>query len=390
MILNCGEALIDMLPRTTSEGENSFAPHAGGAVFNTAIALGRLGVPSGFFAGLSDDLFGTILQDSLATSHVSSTLCPISDAPTTLAFVTLTDGQAKYAFYDENTALRNLNASNLPDLTDDVSALFFGGISLVYGECAKAYEALIVRESSARVTMIDPNIRPSFIRDEASYRARLKTMISHADIVKLSDEDLVWLEGEGWRRVDPTSWVAPSRVEGGLEAAVDYEGSFLEDSPFSAHNFKWLDGIREKMDAMQYGWRRWILGYDSESQAGLLKSVLDKMSSIPLAALVGALFLGIFLLWFVMLGLGRRQNYEAYEHQLYRKFCKRLEKHGVLREPQQTPYEFALIASRKLPSRAAAIQDFSSLYQQLCYVPRNGAGRDEPHQKMRRLLREIS
>ena len=197
MILNCGEALIDMLPRTTSEGENSFAPHAGGAVFNTAIALGRLGVPSGFFAGLSDDLFGTILQDSLATSHVSSTLCPISDAPTTLAFVTLTDGQAKYAFYDENTALRNLNASNLPDLTDDVSALFFGGISLVYGDCAKAYEALIVRESSARVTMIDPNIRPSFIRDEASYRARLETMISHADIVKLSDEDLVWLEGEG-------------------------------------------------------------------------------------------------------------------------------------------------------------------------------------------------
>ncbi len=200
----------------------------------------------------------------------------------------------------------------------------------------------------------------------------------------------VWLEGEGWRRVDPTSRVAPSRVEGGLEAAVEYEGSFLEGNPFSARNFKWLDGIRKKMDSIQYGWRRWILGYDSESQAGLLKSVLDKMSSIPLAALVGALFLGIFLLWFVMLGLGRRQNYEAYEHQLYRKFCKRLEKHGVLREPQQTPYEFALIASKKLPSRAAAIQDFSSLYQQLCYVPRNGAGRDEPHQKMRRLLREIS
>jgi len=199
----------------------------------------------------------------------------------------------------------------------------------------------------------------------------------------------VWLEGEGWRRVDPTSYVAPSRVEGGLEAAVEYEGSFLEGNPFSARNFKWLDGIREKMDSVQYGWRRWILGYDSESQTSLLKSVLDKMSSVPLAALVGVLFLGIFLLWFVMLGLGRRQTYEAYEHQLYRKFCKRLEKHGVLREPQQTPHEFALIASEKLPDKAVAIKSFSSLYQQLCYVP-GGGERGEPHQKMRKLLRELA
>lgn len=42
MILCCGEALIDMLPRETTRGENGFAPYAGGAIFNTAIALGRL------------------------------------------------------------------------------------------------------------------------------------------------------------------------------------------------------------------------------------------------------------------------------------------------------------------------------------------------------------
>ena len=49
MILCCGEALIDMLPRTTTAGEPAFAPYVGGAVFNTAIALGRLGAPAGFF-----------------------------------------------------------------------------------------------------------------------------------------------------------------------------------------------------------------------------------------------------------------------------------------------------------------------------------------------------
>lgn len=195
-ILCCGEALIDMLPRETAAGESAFAPHAGGAVFNTAIALGRLGADAGFFAGLSEDLFGTLLQDQLAASKVSSDLCPVVDAPTTLAFVTLVDGQARYAFYDENTALRGLSADALPAL-DGVEALFFGGISLVYGECAAAYEAQMLGAAASCVTMIDPNIRPSFIRDEAGYRARLARMIAVADIVKLSDEDLHWLEGDG-------------------------------------------------------------------------------------------------------------------------------------------------------------------------------------------------
>jgi len=197
MILSCGEALIDMLPRTTAAGESAFAPYPGGAVFNTAIALGRLGAPAGFFSGLSSDLFGEILQQALAASHVDASAAVISARPTTLAFVKLVDGQATYAFYDENTAMRMLTAADLPVLPEDVSALFFGGISLVGEPCGAAYEALMAREAPHRVTMIDPNIRPSFITDEPAYRARIARMIAMADIVKLSDEDLHWLEGDG-------------------------------------------------------------------------------------------------------------------------------------------------------------------------------------------------
>ena len=196
MILACGEALIDMLPRTTTEGGDAFAPHAGGAVFNTAIALGRLGVPAGFLCGLSDDLFGDILRDTLRASQVDAALSPTYDRPTTLAFVKLVEGQATYAFYDENTAMRALTEADLPDV-GDAEALFFGGISLVGGACGDAYEALMLREAGRRVTMIDPNIRPSFIRDEAAYRARVTRMMAVADIVKLSDEDLHWLMGDG-------------------------------------------------------------------------------------------------------------------------------------------------------------------------------------------------
>lgn len=195
MILCSGEALIDMLPRQSKAGEQAFAPYAGGAVFNTAIALGRLDVPVGFFSGISTDLFGEILTANLAGSGVDSSFAARSDRPTTLAFVTLTNGHASYAFYDENTAGRMLSEADLPALDDTVKAMFFGGISLVVEPCAAAYEALMKREAANRVTMIDPNIRPGFIRDEAAYRARIARMLALADIVKLSDEDLSWLAG---------------------------------------------------------------------------------------------------------------------------------------------------------------------------------------------------
>ncbi|RGP38952.1 carbohydrate kinase family protein [Pseudotabrizicola alkalilacus] len=198
MILSCGEALIDMLPRTSTQGEACFAPYAGGAVFNTAIALGRLGTPSAFFSGVSTDMLGDILADTLTASQVDTQYLARSDRPTTVAFVKLVNGQATYAFYDEATAGRMLSPGQLPTLPDTVSTLFFGGISLVNDPAASTYEALQAREAAARVTMIDPNIRPGFIAGkEAEYRARIERMIARADIVKLSDEDLHWLMGAG-------------------------------------------------------------------------------------------------------------------------------------------------------------------------------------------------
>lgn len=198
MILSCGEALIDMLPRTSTQGEACFAPYAGGAVFNTAIALGRLGAPAAFFSGVSNDMLGEILADTLSASKVDTRFLARSDRPTTVAFVKLVNGQATYAFYDEATAGRMLALDQLPVLPAGIDTLFFGGISLVNDPAASTYEALQARESAARVTMIDPNIRPGFIAGkEADYRARIERMIGRADIVKLSDEDLHWLEGQG-------------------------------------------------------------------------------------------------------------------------------------------------------------------------------------------------
>lgn len=197
MILCCGESLIDMIPVEVPSGGTAYAPHAGGAVFNTAIALGRLGAPSGMLTGLSDDLFGDVLRQSLEASKVDFTYSVVSRKPTTLAFVKLSNGQAKYTFYDENSAGRMVHTSQLPQLGDSVEAMFFGGISLAQDPCGTTYESLMAREAAKRPVMVDPNVRPGFAADEKIYRDRVAHMVTMADIVKLSDEDLAWLEGDG-------------------------------------------------------------------------------------------------------------------------------------------------------------------------------------------------
>jgi fructokinase len=197
MIVCCGEALIDMLPRTSPAGEPCFAPYAGGAVFNTAIALGRLGSAVEFFSGISTDLFGQQIMQVLAASKAGTRYAHFSPRPTTMAFVQLKDGHATYVFYDEGTAGRMLSPEDLPDLGEDVTALLFGAISLIPEPCGSTYEALMARERGRRVTMLDPNIRPGFIPDRAKHTQRLRRMLAMADIVKLSDEDLGWFGEDG-------------------------------------------------------------------------------------------------------------------------------------------------------------------------------------------------
>jgi fructokinase len=194
MILSCGEALIDMLPRQTATGEACYMPVAGGAVFNTAIALGRLGAPSGFFSGIATDFFGDLLVNYLAESKVDARYVVRSDNPETLAFVRLVNGHAQYAFYDEGTAGRLLAQSDIPVLDAEVSALQFGAISLIPDPCGATYEEMMRREHKSRVISFDPNIRTSFIKDKTTHRARMDRMLAMSDIVKLSDEDLAFFD----------------------------------------------------------------------------------------------------------------------------------------------------------------------------------------------------
>ncbi|CAN7187454.1 carbohydrate kinase [Rhizobium sp. LjRoot30] len=235
MIICCGEALIDMLPRETTLGEKGFAPYAGGAIFNTAIALGRLGIKTGFFTGLSDDMMGDILRETLAASNVDSSFCAISSRPTTIAFVKLVNGQATYAFYDEGTAGRMITEADLPDLGDDCEAMHFGAISLIPEPCGSTYEALMSREHQKRVISFDPNIRPGFIKDKPKHLDRMRRMAAMSDIIKFSDEDLDWFGLEGDHDTLAAHWLAQGAklvvLTRGAEGATGYTTSFKVSVP---------------------------------------------------------------------------------------------------------------------------------------------------------------
>lgn len=196
MILCCGEALIDFLPRSGKDGAAVYEPFCGGSVFNTAIALGRLGIRTGLFTGLSTDFFGDMLKDGLKASKVDLKFTKVWDKPSTLAFVKLTDGHARYSFFDDNSAGRMLTKKDLPKLDKTVAALHFGSISLIPEPGGTTLEALMGREAKSRVISLDPNIRPSQIKNRKSHLARLNRMIAMADIMKISDEDVKWMTGK--------------------------------------------------------------------------------------------------------------------------------------------------------------------------------------------------
>jgi fructokinase len=207
MIVCCGEALIDFLPRKSADGAAVYEPFVGGGIFNTAIALGRMSVKTGFFSGLSTDFFGDMLRDGLKASKVDLKYVKTWDKPSTLAFVKLTNGQARYSFFDDNSAMRMLTKKDLPKLDKAVTALHFGSISIIPEPSGGTLEALMKRESKSRVISLDPNIRPGQIKNRKAHLARLGRMIAMADILKISDEDVEWMTGKRDLKAAAKKWL---------------------------------------------------------------------------------------------------------------------------------------------------------------------------------------
>jgi fructokinase len=194
MILCCGEALIDMVPFSPADGDGAeaFRPCPGGSPYNSAVAIGRLGVPVGFAGRLSRDFFGQLLVGRLEANGVRTDLLARSDQNSTLAFVKLAPGEEpQYAFYTEGTADRSLLPADLPPrLPEEAKCILFGSISMLMEPVASTIEAFVRREAGRLVVSFDPNVRPVMVADREAYVHRMEGWFASATIVKISGADM--------------------------------------------------------------------------------------------------------------------------------------------------------------------------------------------------------
>ncbi|TDT17651.1 fructokinase [Ilumatobacter fluminis] len=184
MIVVVGEALIDLV----IDPDGSVEAAAGGAPFNTARGVGRLGGDVAFAGALGTDRFGTMLARRLADDGVDTSTAPRVDLPTTLAAAELDEhGAASYRFYFAGTTAPALDAP--PTTTGDV--LFAGGLGLVLEPMADTVAATVAGFDG--MTMVDVNCRPHIIPDRQRYVDRVRDILLHTDVVKVSDDDLDYL-----------------------------------------------------------------------------------------------------------------------------------------------------------------------------------------------------
>ncbi|MSU90586.1 carbohydrate kinase [Rhodobacteraceae bacterium 2CG4] len=195
MILVGGENLIDFIQDPPDGGHPAYRAVPGGAPFNVAKATALQEVPVGYLTPFSSDPLGRQLLADLVKVPNMTALHPGSPRPTSLAVVSLTDGQARYQFYREGTAERDVTHEGLAALVPDAAEAFFiGSLAITDGPDARAWTALYDDLAGRGIfTALDPNIRAAFIHDRDRYLERLDHLLAGADLVKLSDEDIAWL-----------------------------------------------------------------------------------------------------------------------------------------------------------------------------------------------------
>jgi fructokinase len=192
MIAVIGEALIDLV----AGADGRFAARPGGAGFNTARTIGRLGVTPAFLDRLSGDGFGRLLRSTLDSDGVTLAVTEPAGLPTTLALVDVDPaGLPRYRFYLDGTSAPALEYPVLAAaLPADLTALHAGGLALAAEPIATSIDRLISADlPSGTLLMIDPNCRPEAVADRQAYMDRLSRILRRADVVKVSVEDLDYL-----------------------------------------------------------------------------------------------------------------------------------------------------------------------------------------------------
>jgi len=194
MITIGGENLIDYVQTEVKDGLPVYTAIPGGSCYNVAIAAARQGQTVSYVTPISTDSLGNVLAQRLIDDGIQLAT-PRTDAPTSLAVVSVNNGQPSYQFYRSATADRQITPDTLDAAISDQTRVFhIGSLALIEGADADLWEQRFATLAANDViTSLDPNARPVVVKDKDQYVARLLRVMKHARVLKLSDEDLEYL-----------------------------------------------------------------------------------------------------------------------------------------------------------------------------------------------------
>lgn len=171
----------------------------------------------------------------------------------------------------------------------------------------------------------------------------------------------ILIDGTGWVRVDPTTAIAPERIDLGM---ADFGNQTLSG------NYSWMQSLRDRADAVQAWWNRAIVRFDSLSQQAFFANLgINPSEWRQLAAWMGGGMLLFGLLIAAVFHLQRRREVADPALRLYRRFLKELQRYGVTSPATEGALDLGQRAAAALPALAAPIHDVVNAYQQARYAP---------------------
>lgn len=195
-----GELLIDFTDNGRSEqGNTMFEANPGGAPCNVLAMLAKLGKKTSFIGKVGNDTFGRQLKSVIEELGIESKYLYLdSDYNTTLVLVhTFADGDRDFSFYRNPGADMMLSEKEVPEeVLADTEIFHFCTISMskepVRSATKKALE--YARKHKALISF-DPNIREPLWTSLEEAREEVLYGLSYCDILKISDNEIVWLTG---------------------------------------------------------------------------------------------------------------------------------------------------------------------------------------------------
>ena len=197
MIVCVGEILADLIAKETEEGI-VYSRHAGGAPFNVACGVKKLGGNAEFYGSVGNDLIGKYLKEFASRRGLGAHIRSIPDRNTTLAFVDLDEsGDRSFCFYRKNTADYRFDESAIGEIVEKADIVHLGSLALGEEEGRAFHDRLIAaaKRAGKRVSF-DANYREDIFPDRNEALKIYGKYLAAADILKLSEEELYLFSGE--------------------------------------------------------------------------------------------------------------------------------------------------------------------------------------------------